>query len=461
MAKEHILVVDDEKFITDLLSERLKSEGFAVSTAHSGAEALESIKSDMPDLVVLDLMMPGMDGFEVLKRIRSDKKTADLAVLMLTANAKHSDKVKALEMGLDDHMFKPYEGRELVARIRAVLKRTSSRVCPPENIENVLVTGGAGFIGSVLTRKLLEKKYKVTIIDDFSTGTKDNLKEIAGNKDLHIITGSITDEAIVAAAVEKCDMIYHLAATVGVKNVVDRPLETIIYDTIGTSIILKYASAKGVKTLITSTSEVYGKSLQFPFREDSDVIIGPPDINRWSYACSKLLDEFFAIGYYRERGLPVAVVRLFNVVGPGQLGRYGMVIPRFFKFALKNEPIPVYGDGKQVRCFTYIDDAVDIMIKLAESDKSDGEVINLGSRNQISIKDLASAVKKVTNSSSKIVLEPYEKYYGKNFQDVKRRVPDLTKLKRIAGVVPSTTLDEILGRMNDYFRRNPAELERI
>ncbi|TAM37863.1 SDR family NAD(P)-dependent oxidoreductase, partial [bacterium] len=284
---------------------------------------------------------------------------------------------------------------------------------------NILITGGAGFIGSALARELLRRGHVVTVIDDFSTGRDENIQDLSRNKNFFMITGSITDETLVAKAVEDCGLIYHLAATVGVKNVISKPLETIIYDTIGTSIILKYASARGAKVLITSTSEVYGKSQKLPFNEDDDVVIGPPGVNRWSYACSKLLDEFFAIAYHRQRGLPVTVVRLFNVVGPRQVGRYGMVIPRFFKMAMTGEPIIVYGDGKQVRSFTYVDDAIDIIIRLAGEKKANGQVVNLGSRNEISIKELAHAVKRVTKSSSRIVFEPYRKYYGSNFQDIK------------------------------------------
>ncbi len=457
MGKAHILIIDDEKDVIELMSQRLISEGFKVSGVNNGKDALEFLKTNKPDLIILDYLMPDMDGYETLRNIRADRATKDMAVIMVTGNSKHLDKIKGLEMGLDDHITKPYEPRELIARINAVLKRTRQSV---RTVKNILITGGAGFIGSALTKSLLEKGYNVTVIDDFSTGSKENLEAVLDNKNFHLITGSITDETIISRAVEECDLIYHLAATVGVKNVVDKPLETIIYDTIGTSIVLKYASSRSVKTIITSTSEVYGKSTKYPFREDDDVIIGPPDVNRWSYACSKLLDEFFAIGYYRERGLPVVIVRLFNVVGPGQVGRYGMVIPRFFKFALENKAIPVYGDGKQERCFTYVDDVIDIIIKLADNDDADGQVINLGSNNEISIKDLAEAVKKVTGSSSEIIFEPYQKYYGASFEDVKKRVPDLEKLKRIAGSAPKTTLKEILDKMNRYFRENPGELER-
>ena len=457
MSRPHLFLVDDEKFVTDLATAGLRSKGFDVSAVNDPVAALEFLKENKPDLLLLDLGMPAMSGYDVLKKIRADKRTQDLPVIMLTADSVQADKVKALGMGLDDYIVKPYDLEELAARINAVLKR--SKPAGSRIVKNVLITGGAGFIGSALTRALLKKKLKVTVMDDFSTGRKENLKEAAKDKNFRLITGSITDEALVSKAVEKCDLIYHLAATVGVKNVVDNPLDTIICDTIGTSIVLKYASANGVKVVMTSTSEAYGKSEKFPFREDEDVVIGPPDVSRWSYACSKLLDEFIAIGYHVERGLPVVIVRLFNVVGPGQLGRYGMVIPRFFKYAMRNEAIPVYGNGEQRRCFTYVDDAIDIIIKLSDIEKADGEVVNLGSENEVSIKDLAEEIRRITGSSSKIVFEPYSKYYGAHFQDIKKRVPDLTKLKAIAGTAPKTTLNEILEKTWKYFKDHPEELE--
>jgi UDP-glucose 4-epimerase len=298
-------------------------------------------------------------------------------------------------------------------------------------------------------------------LDDLSTGRKENIEDIKDNKNLQFVVGSITDEAILSKLIEQSDLIYHLAATVGVRNVVEKPLDTLIYDTFGTELVLRYASARGIKVVLTSTSEVYGKSAAVPFKEDTDLIIGPPDINRWSYACSKLLDEFLAIGYHKERGLPVVVVRLFNVVGPGQVGRYGMVIPRFFKRALTNEPIVVYGDGEQARCFTYIDDAVEIIMELTVSEKANGEVINLGCNDQTTIKNLALKIKEITGSSSKIVFEPYSNYYGEHFQDIKRRVPDLTKLKRIAGRVPENKLDLILEKIKSNFDAHPEELGNI
>ncbi len=455
----YVFIIDDDQDTTDLISARLKNQGYKVAVANNSTKALEFLKSNIPDLIILDLVMPGMDGYEVLQNIRADRRTKEIPIIVLSGKLSHADKIKALNMGIDDYVTKPYEPEEFYARIKAVLKRT--RPEPAKKIKNILITGGAGFIGSTLTRELLKRKYNVAVVDDFSTGRKENIKEFIDNTNFSYTTGSITDEAIVSKAIEKCDLVYHLAATVGVKNVVDKPLDTIIYDTIGSSIVFKYASSKSIKVILASTSEVYGKSTKFPFREDDDVVIGPPDVNRWSYACSKLLDEFLAKAYHQERGMPVVIVRFFNIVGPAQVGRYGMVIPRFFKSALNNEPMHIYGDGKQLRCFTYVDDAVDILIRLLTNRKAEGEVINLGSNNLISIKDLAFAIKRLTKSSSKIVYEPYFKYYGHSFEDVKKRVPDLTKLKKIVGFTPTTSIEDILKNIYKYYKDNPKELKKI
>ena len=330
-----------------------------------------------------------------------------------------------------------------------------------EHIENVLVTGGAGFIGSHLTEVLIDKGYTVHVLDDFSTGRMDNLAKVKNSDKLRVITGSITDEVLLDKTIEQCDYVYHLAATVGVKNVVDGPLDTIMYDTFGTEKVLKYAAAKGIKVLLTSTSEVYGKTEEIPFKEEADIVLGPPDVSRWSYACAKLLDEFLAMAYYKERSLQVSVVRFFNVVGPRQLGRYGMVIPRFFKSALANEPLHVYGDGEQSRCFTYVDDAIDILMRISESKEAYGQVVNLGNNAEISINDLASRIKDITGSSSEIVKESYETYYGDNFQDIRRRLPDLTKMEKISGILPKTNIDRILEKLNKYYNDNPEELRKI
>lgn len=327
--------------------------------------------------------------------------------------------------------------------------------------KNILITGGAGFIGSHLARRLLGKKHNVFVIDDFSTGRMENIQDLLDNKNFHLTRGSITDEVLLSKLIEQCDQVYHLAATVGVKNVVDRALDTIVYDMLGTLLILKYASSRGIKVLITSTSEVYGKTKILPFKETSDITLGPPYISRWSYACSKLLDEFLGIAYQNERNLPVAIVRLFNVIGPWQVGHYGMVVPRFFKQALSNKPIHIYGDGSQTRCFTYVDDAVDLIIKLANSKKANGQIVNLGTDRELSILDLAMKIKKITKSTSKIVFEPYEKYYGKNFQDIKRRVPNVSRLKKVLGSVPKISIDESLKKLNHFFSTHPEELKRI
>lgn len=455
-----VLLVDDNPELLKLVSLRLESNGFKVRTASNGEEALDSIKKDIPDIIILDIFMPAMDGYQVLQKLRSDNKTVDIPIIMLSAAFSPQEKSKALDLGADDYVAKPYQPEEFISRVNALLRRAHSRKSG-KDIKNILITGGAGFIGSHLARALLAKNYNIFILDDLSTGRKENIEDIKDNKNLQFIIGSITDEAILSKLIEQSDLIYHLAATVGVRNVIEKPLDTLIYDTFGTELVLKYASARGIKVVLTSTSEVYGNSAAVPFKEDTDLIIGPPDINRWSYACSKLLDEFLAISYHRERGLPVVVVRLFNVVGPGQVGRYGMVIPRFFKYALTNEPIVVYGDGEQARCFTYVDDAVEIIMELTFSEKANGEVINLGCNDQTSIKDLALKIKEITGSSSKIVFEPYSNYYGEHFQDIKRRVPDLTKLKRIAGRVPENKLDLILEKIKSYFDAHPEELGNI
>ncbi|MFH1868472.1 MAG: NAD-dependent epimerase/dehydratase family protein [Candidatus Omnitrophota bacterium] len=273
--------------------------------------------------------------------------------------------------------------------------------------------------------------------------------------------GSVTDEMLSRNVISQCDYIYHLAATIGVKNVVDHPLETITHNIHETELILRYAFIKKIGVLITSTSEVYGKAPKLSLKENGDFTLGPPTVKRWSYACSKALDEFLGIAYHREHGLRVTLVRLFNIVGPGQVGHYGMVVPRFFKAALSNEPMYVYGDGNQRRCFTYVDEAVKILIKLASLPKAAGEITNIGSNQEISIKQLAHKIKSITESSSRIVYSSYSSYYGKGFEDIRRRRPDVTKLKRIAGTVPKMSIDQILLKLKKYYMDNPKEFERL
>ncbi|MFA5811254.1 MAG: NAD-dependent epimerase/dehydratase family protein [bacterium] len=469
MTKINVLVVDDDKDMADLIATIFQRHGFNAEAVGSGKEAFECLSRKVPDLIILDLLMPDMDGYEVCKRLRSNRATSRIPVIILTADDSQRGKIRAFDTGIDDYVAKPFNVEELVARARSHLRRSQhlkwaekkQRKPRIKSVRNILVTGGAGFIGSHLVRALLKAKYNVHIVDDFSTGRMENISDLVKNKSVRLITGSITDEVILSKAIEQADMVYHLAATVGVKNVVDNALDTIVYDTLGTLLVLKYASSRGIKVLLTSTSEAYGKTKQIPFREDTDITIGSPYIHRWSYACSKLLDEFLSIAYYRERNLPVVVVRLFNVVGPGQVGHYGMVLPRFFKSAYLNEPIHIFGTGKQSRCFTYIDDAVRLLMRLAQSEKACGHIVNLGSDQEISILDLAKKVKKITGSSSKLIIKEYDEYYGKNFQDIKRRVPDTTKLKKITGEVPRIGLDEILKRMKRFFDEHPEELKRI
>ena len=457
--QKSVLLIDDNVLTLELTSTHLRALGFTVGAANSGKDGLDFLKNNKVDIVILDLIMPGMDGYEVLKHIRSDKNTSATPVIVLTGRYSQSDKIKSLDKGADDYIIKPFDNNELASRINAVLRRYEPKA--QKALKKILITGGAGFIGSHLARKLLSLKHEVFIIDDFSTGREENIKDLMANTNFHLIRGSITDDVLLNKSIENCDLIYHLAATVGVKNVVENPLETLIYDTIGTELVLKYASARGIKVLITSTSEVYGKSEKLPFSEEDDIILGPPSVNRWSYACSKLLDEFLAVAYHKERNLSYVLVRLFNVVGPGQVGKYGMVIPRFFKNAFNNTPITIYGTGNQVRCFTYVDDIVDILIKLPTIEAANCQLINLGSTNEITIKDLALQIKKITNSNSPIVYEPYESYYGDSFQDIKKRVPDLSKLKSILGKLPSIDMDTILVKTLDYYKKHPEEIENI
>lgn len=459
MAKK-ILIVDDEIDILGMLEKRLSASGYSVTKAVNGMEALEFVKKQIPDMIILDFFMPGMDGGEVLCRLREDKDTSDIPVIMLTANILQKDKIKALREGVDDYLTKPYDADELLGRIQAVLKRTSLS-SSVKQVKNILVTGGAGFIGYHLIKVLLEKNFNIYVIDDFSTGRMENIKGFENNKNFHLVRGSITDEVILSEIMEKCDLVYHLAATVGVKNVVEKSLSTIIYDTFGTELVLRYASSKNIKVILASTSEVYGKSDTLPFREDADIVFGSPDISRWSYACSKLLDEFLAIAYNRERGLPTVIVRFFNVVGPGQVGHYGMVMPRFIKSVLTNKKIHVYGDGTQSRCFTYIDDAIEILLKIVENKEAEGQVINLGNNQEISIIDLANKMKDMTGSESEIIFESYKKYYGDGFEDIYRRIPDLTKLKKITGCVPKIGIEEIIKKLIAYYQDNPQELKKV
>lgn len=315
-----------------------------------------------------------------------------------------------------------------------------------------LITGGAGFIGSHLAEALLGRGDEVTVLDDLSTGAIRNIKHLKGQPGFSYVIGNVQDTSLTAELVDGADQVFHLAAAVGVRLVVESPVRTIETNVKCTELVLAAACKKKKKVFVASTSEVYGKSTDVPFREDGDLVLGPTSRGRWSYACSKAIDEFLAIAYWRERHCPTLVGRCFNTVGPRQTGHYGMVVPRFVKQALRNEPLTVYGDGRQRRCFTHVSDGVRAMIALMDSDQTVGEVYNLGSQQEISIVDLAERVKLLTESDSEITFVPYEQVYGENFEDMPRRVPSLEKIRAAIGFEPTMGLDETLQSVIDYER---------
>ncbi len=318
----------------------------------------------------------------------------------------------------------------------------------------VLVTGGAGFIGSHLVEALLERGEEVWVLDNLSTGTLQNIWHLFDNPRFHFVEGSVLDETKLQEAMQHCRKVYHLAAAVGVKLVVQDPLGTLETNVRGTENVLHMALRFGCKVLIASTSEVYGKDVrdsQVRFSENDDITLGTA--LRWGYACSKALDEYLARAYWRQKGLPVVIARIFNTVGPRQSPAYGMVIPRFVQQALKNEPITVYGDGKQVRSFCHVADTVRALIGLMEKSGLEGEIFNVGNDEPVTIEELAHKVKAMANSSSEIVYVPYERAYGPDFEDIRYRVPDITKLRMAIGYEPTKCLDDILQEVIDYERK--------
>jgi UDP-glucose 4-epimerase len=321
-----------------------------------------------------------------------------------------------------------------------------------------LITGGAGFIGSHLADKLIELGHEVYIIDDLSTGSIHNILHLKGNPKFHYELDTIMHEKVLAELVDTCDNVYHLAATVGVQLVVDSPVNTIENITKGTELVLKWTSKKSKKVLITSTSEVYGKSTKIPFTETDDLTLGPTSRGRWSYACSKMLDEFLALAYWRERKLPTVIVRLFNTVGPRQTGRYGMVIPRFVRQALAGEPLTVYEDGKMVRSFTYVGDAIGAIIDLMNHPDTAGQVYNIGNPDEITIEDLARLVIRQTDSTSTLQYIPYRDAYVDGFEDIRSRVPNIEKINALTGYWPKVSLDEIIRQVIAYYRENPGSV---
>jgi UDP-glucose 4-epimerase len=314
----------------------------------------------------------------------------------------------------------------------------------------VLITGGAGFIGSHLSDAYLQRGDEVFIIDDLSTGSFENIRHLKDHPRFHYTIDSVHNQPVTAELVDQVDVIFHLAAAVGVKLIVESPVRTIETNVHGTEVVLSLANKKKKKVLVASTSEVYGLSTQVPFREDGNLVMGATNKGRWSYACSKAIDEFLALAYWREKKLPTVVVRLFNTVGPRQTGQYGMVIPTFVKQALSERPITVFGDGKQSRCFCYVGDVVGALMKLMDDNKAVGEVFNVGSNQEISIGELAKKVKELTKSKSEIAFVPYDEAYEEGFEDMPRRVPDTSKVNKQVGFKPEMNLDGILKSVIDF-----------
>ena len=316
----------------------------------------------------------------------------------------------------------------------------------------VLITGGAGFIGSHLAEALLARGQQVTVIDDLSTGSFENIEHLVGHPLFRFVIDTITNEMVMDRLVSEANLIFHLAAAVGVRLIVERPVHTIETNIMGTESVLRAARRYRVKTLIASTSEVYGKSNQVPFREDDDIVLGPTSRSRWSYAATKMVDEFLGLAYHQEQGLPVTFFRLFNTVGPRQVGHYGMVIPRFVEQALRGEPLTVYADGQMTRCFMHVDDAVRAIIALSDAPDAVGQVFNVGGVDEISILDLARTVLAVVDGTDglppvddpRIQFIPYEQAYTAGFEDMRRRVPDTTKLHDLTGWRPEYNLRKIL-----------------
>jgi UDP-glucose 4-epimerase len=316
----------------------------------------------------------------------------------------------------------------------------------------VLITGGAGFIGSHLSDAYIARGDEVFVLDDLSTGSIENIQHLRKHPRFHYTIDSVHKAPVVAELVDECDVVFHLAAAVGVKLIVESPVRTIETNVHGTEVVLAQANKKKKKVLVASTSEVYGLSSDVPFREDGNLVMGATTKGRWSYACSKAIDEFLALAYWREKKLPTVVVRLFNTVGPRQTGQYGMVIPNFVKQALAGRPITVHGDGTQSRCFGYVGDVVGALVKLMDHPGAVGEVYNIGSNEEVSILELANRVKQLTGSRSEIVFQPYRDAYGDDFEDMPRRIPDITKINQLVDFRPTRSLNEILESVIAHFR---------
>ena len=317
----------------------------------------------------------------------------------------------------------------------------------------ILITGGAGFIGSHLADRLIEEGHIISVIDNLSTGKYSNIRHLVRNPKFSYVIDSVLNKEVMEKLIKNCDQIYHLAAAVGVKYIIDNPLLSLRTNIVGTENVLELANRYKKKVLIASTSEIYGKASQVPFKEEDDRLLGSTHISRWSYSSAKAIDEFLALAYFREKKLPVVIVRCFNTVGPRQTGQYGMVVPKFVKSALLNHPIEVFGDGKQSRCFTDVADVVDGFIKLMNNKKAVGQIFNIGNDEEISIEELAKKIKTLTGSSSKIEFIAYNEAFEEGFEDMRRRVPDLTKIKKLINYSPKYKLQDILDRIIEYFEQ--------
>jgi UDP-glucose 4-epimerase len=323
-----------------------------------------------------------------------------------------------------------------------------------------LITGGAGFIGSHLAERLLKDGHHVTILDDLCTGSMHNIEHLKSHKRFDYVIESIFHRSLLAELIDECDSIVHLAAAVGVRLIVESPVRTIETNVKGTEGVLELASKKKKRVLIASTSEVYGKASKIPFSEADDLVMGPTSKGRWSYACSKAIDEFLALAYFKEKKLPVVIVRLFNTVGPRQTGRYGMVLPTFVRQAMAGLPITVYGDGRQSRCFCHVSDAVDAIARLTVQTRAVGEIFNIGSEQEITIGDLAELVRSLTGSASPIRFIPYGEAYEEGFEDMPRRVPDISKIKKIIDFRPARSIEEIVESVIGYHQAE-SEIRRV
>jgi UDP-glucose 4-epimerase len=317
-----------------------------------------------------------------------------------------------------------------------------------------LITGGAGFIGSHLAERLLQDGHEVLVLDNLSTGSIENITHLKSVNGFSYVIDSVTNEPLLAEMIDRCDVVFHLAAAVGVKLIVEQPVHTIETNVHGTEVVLKHANKKKKLVFIASTSEVYGKSADVPFREDADMVLGPTAKHRWAYACSKMIDEFLALAYWKEKKLPVVVVRLFNTVGPRQTGQYGMVLPTFVRQALAGQPITVFGDGTQSRSFTYVGDVVGALVALAQEPRAIGEVFNVGNMGEISMRELAERVRTMAGSASPIQMIPYDQAYEAGFEDMPRRVPDIAKIRNLIGYEPKLALDEIIKSVIEHLRQN-------